>query len=230
MVPYLGPGLHYGSSRGWLHELLFYSGEDEDRNNILSLIYITEIQFWGPQHKKDIGKLEQVQLRATKMLKAGALVPEEGLRELGWLSVEKRWLGGDVTADPSQCPWGGHQEHWEPGSSQLCLVGGGEALGISWRRRGSDLWTFSRWGQSGTGADDPEAVWSLSWGGVGFNPNRACSKPSAIQSDLKADPALSRRLGQRPPEFPSNLNFPMILWFITFFPNYTFERADKSFA
>jgi len=51
-------------------------------------------------------------------------------------------------------------------------------------------------GQPGAGADDPEAVQSLSL--ERFNPNWACSKPAAIWSDLRADPALSRRLGWRP--------------------------------
>lgn len=78
---------------------------------------------WGPQHTKDIGKLERIQLRATKVHQ-GALVLEEGLRELGWFSLEEGWLWEDLTAAPSQCPLGGRQEYRESGSSQLCLVGG----------------------------------------------------------------------------------------------------------
>ena len=49
------------------------------------------IQAWGPQNRKDMELLEQVQRRATKMIRGlEHLSYEETLRELDLLSVEKR--------------------------------------------------------------------------------------------------------------------------------------------
>jgi len=72
----------------------------------------SSIQLWSPQPRKDMDLLEQVQRRATNMIRGlGHLSCEERLRELGLFSLEEEKAPGRPYCS-LPVPEGGLQESW----------------------------------------------------------------------------------------------------------------------
>lgn len=113
-------------------------------------------------------------------------------------------------------PWGGPSstcvkvfKRVKPSSSQWCMVGGQEIAGVDWSHRGLCLW----------GIFHPEVCQVVGLG----SPERLCrfllwkfsksswTKPWESRCDFTANPALSLRFNQSPPDVLFHLNYPMAL-------------------
>lgn len=133
---------------------------------------IGTIPYRAVQDDRDRHLLERVQLRAINTLKQFC---EERLRQLGFVSLEKRMLQGIYSTCTN--PWREGGQKMEVGSSQWWPVPESEPMGRNWSRGGS-LWILGsnsmlfRWQSIGTGCSEavespprrsPEASWVWSW-------------------------------------------------------------------
>lgn len=193
----LEPDLPFECFRLSPQQLLFYSGEDGDGNNFMSLRCI--VYFGSPNTRDWHTGVSAVGGQRWWMQEH---VLAEGLKDLGCFSLEKGRLWGERTAAPMR--------------SLCCAVPAGwMTLGRSWRRRGSEFPLELPPGGSQALEQRTQRLCDSILGVGESTPARLAQ--SLQQSGLT--PALSRRLAWRHPKFPSNMSFSMIQWFIIFFPN-----------
>ncbi|KAK4829503.1 hypothetical protein QYF61_005142 [Mycteria americana] len=98
------------------------------------------IQLWSPQHKKDMDLLEQVQRRATEMIRGMEhLSYEERQRELGLFSLQRRRLQGDLI-EAFQYLKGAYNKDGDRLFSRACSDRtGGDAFKLKKGRFGVDM-------------------------------------------------------------------------------------------
>lgn len=70
------------------------------------------IWHWGPQHKNDVDLWEQVQQRATEMIRWIEHLQDERLSELGSISLDKR-APERLYCGPSVCEGGLYERWWK---------------------------------------------------------------------------------------------------------------------
>jgi len=124
------------------------------------------IQLWSPQHKKDMDVLEQVQRRATKMIRGlEYLSCEDRLRELGLFSLEKRRLWGDLIAACQYLNWA-YRKHGEGLFTRMCserIRGNGSKLKesrfrLDIRKKFFTLRVVKHWNRLPRGAVDASSL------------------------------------------------------------------------